>query len=1065
MTTIDREPIAIIGMGCRFPGANNTTEFWQLMRDGVDAITEVPVNRSGLEAFCDLNLALPDAALAGWGGFLAQVDRFDPQFFGISAREAESMDPQQRLLLEVAWEAFEDAGLVPERLAGTPTGVFIGISSHDYSHLVWGDPPDNPYAATGTGNSIAANRISYAFDLVGPSMAIDTACSSSLVAVHLACQSLWAQESNLALAGGVNLLLSPKATVNMAKAGLISPDGRCKAFDADANGYVRSEGAGIVVLKPLAQAQVDGDPIYAVILGTAVNQDGRSNGLTAPNPQALEAVARAAYQRAGVSPGQVQYVEAQGTSTKLGDSMEMKALGAVLIEDRPSGEHCAVGSVKTNIGHPEAAAGIAGLIKVVLAIKHQQIPPNLHFQTPNPHIPFDLLGLRVQKSLDPWLDRSSPRLAGVNSFGFGGTNAHVVVAESPVRISRASIVDRPLHLFTLSAKSKEALQELAHRYRAYLSNHPTAAIADICFTANTGRSHFNHRLAVIATSTEQLSERLQAFIDGQQIDGLASAKVSGWKPPRLEYPDAGMSYQLLPDETGIILPSLRQGRLDWQSMLQSLAELYVRGVPVDWTGFDRDYSRQRVSLPSYPFQRQRYWVEPAAKHPYQNVEKRSPQMAQSPNVNLQREHIEQLSQYLETTGELSEDEMKLLPKLLQLLHQQASISSTQDFLTKPTSVTYPRPELKQDFILPRHTLELNLARIWEETLGVAPIGVRDNFFELGGDSLLATSLVALIQQQLGSNLSLAVLLESPTVEQLASVIVQQPDAMSWSPLVAIQPGGSKRPFFCVPGAGGNAIYFYHLARYLGSDRPFYGLQAWGLDGESEPFTRIEDIAAYYITAIQTVQPQGPYLLGGHCFGYYVVFEMAQQLQKQGYKVALLVSLDAPALVAGNPDNLDIDNAIWVAQLSRTIERLFGKNLKVSYDVLQTLDSDEQVNYLKERLKMVDLLPLKADAKQVRGILRVLKAEYQAGSRYALRKLPRTQMTLFRAGEVAPENVNDMPAKVRQDPAYGWQQIFAERVEVRAVSGNHLTMMVEPHVKDLATQLKICLDRMQVDTNF
>ena len=282
---MDREPIAIIGIGCRFPGAKDPEAFWQLLRDGVDAITEVPANRWDIESFYDPDSAQPDKMNTRWGGFLDQVDQFDPQFFGIAPREAASMDPQQRLLLEVTWEALEDAGQIPERLAGTQTGVFIGTSSHDYSVLIWEGTTD-PYATTGTANCIAANRISYLLDLQGPSLAVDTSCSSSLVAIHLACQSLWSGESTLALAGGVQVMLSPGVTVSFAKAGFMAPDGRCKAFDSRANGYVRSEGAGVVVLKPLSQAKASGDPIYAIIRGCAVNQDGHSNGLTAPNPRA-----------------------------------------------------------------------------------------------------------------------------------------------------------------------------------------------------------------------------------------------------------------------------------------------------------------------------------------------------------------------------------------------------------------------------------------------------------------------------------------------------------------------------------------------------------------------------------------------------------------------------------------------------------------------------------------------------------------------------------------------------------------------------------------------------------
>jgi acyl transferase domain-containing protein len=413
----DGEPIALIGIGCRFPDAPGPAAFWQLLADGRDAITEVPPDRFPVNALLDSDPTAPGTVVARWGGFLTDIDRFDAAFFGISPREASRMDPQQRLMLEMAWEALEDAGQPADRLAGTRTGVFVGISTNDYGRRQFSNPAlIDAYAGTGNALSIAANRISYQFDFLGPSVAIDTACSSSLVAVHMACRSLWNGEATLALAGGVNLILAPDIAINFAKAGVMSPDGRCKTFDASANGYVRGEGAAIVVLKPLSRAVADHDRIYAVILGTAVNNDGRTNGLMAPSRRAQEAVLRDAYARACVSPGSVQYVEAHGTGTLLGDPIEVKALGSVLAADRAPADRCAVGSVKTNIGHLEAAAGVAGLVKVALALKHGAIPPSLHFQTPNPHIPFADLPIRVAQTLTAWPANPHTRIAGVSSI-------------------------------------------------------------------------------------------------------------------------------------------------------------------------------------------------------------------------------------------------------------------------------------------------------------------------------------------------------------------------------------------------------------------------------------------------------------------------------------------------------------------------------------------------------------------------------------------------------------------------------------------------------------------------
>ncbi len=519
------EPIAIIGIGCRFPGAQNPQAFWKTIRDGVDKISEVPESRWDAESFYDPDKSKPGKANTRWGGFLDRIDRFDPQFFGIAPKEAVTMDPQQRLLLEVAWETFEDAGQIPEDLKDTKTGVFIGIGTHDYSIMMWQQPVSEPYATTGTGNCIAANRISYIFDLKGPSLAVDTACSSSLVSVHLACQSIWTGESELALAGGVNMLLLPTIMVGFSKGGFMSSDGRCKSFDASADGYVRGEGAGLVLLKPLSQAQADGDDIYGVILSSAVNQDGLSDGMAAPNPVAQEAVLREAYQRVGIDPSLVDYIEAHGTGTKVGDPIEANALGAVFGEHRQPENNCLIGSVKTNIGHTETAAGIAGIIKVALALKHKQIPPSLHFNTPNGAIAFENLKLQVVTQLTPW-EKDKPLIAGVNSFGFGGTNAHIVMGDYETRRQGVEEIElSSLNLLTISAKSKSALRDLATSYQDFIQE-TEVSLENICTATQTQRSHFNHRLTFIAKSTQQLQKQLTAFVSDKKTAGLRESTVS-----------------------------------------------------------------------------------------------------------------------------------------------------------------------------------------------------------------------------------------------------------------------------------------------------------------------------------------------------------------------------------------------------------------------------------------------------------------------------------------------------------------------------------------------------------
>jgi myxalamid-type polyketide synthase MxaE and MxaD len=553
------EPVAIIGTGCRFPGASGPDELWKLLCDGVDAITEVPPDRWDVDDFYDPDVAAPGKMNTRWGGFLRDVDRFDWEYFGTSRREASAIDPQQRLLLEVTSEALGDAGQVDTALAGSDTGVFVGISTYDYALL---RAPRlrsvDAYWGTGGALSIAANRISYVFDLRGPSIAVDTACSSSLVAVHMACQSLWSGESQLAIAGGVNVILSPITAINFTKAGVMAPDGRCKAFGAGADGYVRGEGAGIVVLKPLERALADRDAIRAVILGGAVGQDGRTNGLMAPNRLSQEAVLRAAYRHSGVAPGDVDYVEAHGTGTSLGDLMEAQALGSALGHGRPPDRPCVVGALKSNIGHLEAAAGVAGLIKTALMLEHRQIPPSLHVDNPNPRIDFERLRLRVARANEPWPRREGRARAGVSSFGFGGTNAHLVLEEAPPSISNR---DRaPSHpgraaLLPVSARSHEALRQAAERLLDVLASGDADApdLDEIAYTASVRRSHHRHRLALVATDRDRAADQVRAFLAGEPHAGTASGDAGVRRRQRLVFVCSGQGPRWWPLD-----PALRE---------------------------------------------------------------------------------------------------------------------------------------------------------------------------------------------------------------------------------------------------------------------------------------------------------------------------------------------------------------------------------------------------------------------------------------------------------------------------------------------------------------------------
>ena len=560
-----RDPIAIVGMACRFPGgANHPEAFWRILRDGVDATSEVPPDRWDSGALHDPDPDAPGKMYTCRSGFLKghDVDRFDAAFFRISPREARGLDPQQRLLLELTWEALEDAGQPPDRLTGSRTGVYVGIATTDYTQLGLADlESTDPYIATGTAINIAAGRLSFILGLRGPTMALDTACSSSLVGVHLACQSLRAEESDLALVCGVNLILTPLINVIYSRMRALAPDGRCKAFDAAADGMVRGEGGAVVVLKRHRDALRDGDNVLALIRGSAVNHDGRSSGLTVPNGAAQREVLRAALASAGVAPAEVRFVETHGTGTTLGDPIEANALVAEMGAGRAEDAPLILGSAKANVGHLEAAAGLVGLIKVVLSLQHGEIPPQIHFRTLNPEImpsPFPLL---VPTEVLPWPEGAGPRIAGVSSFGASGTNAHLVIegvagrlAALPTALPTApptatlteagapfEATSAEAWILPLSAGSPEALRELGRSYQLLLTERPELPLADLCYSASVRRAHLERRLAVVGRSREELAEALQAFLQGEIHPHFFAGVAQPGRVPRLAFVFSGHS--------------------------------------------------------------------------------------------------------------------------------------------------------------------------------------------------------------------------------------------------------------------------------------------------------------------------------------------------------------------------------------------------------------------------------------------------------------------------------------------------------------------------------------------
>lgn len=827
---IDNESVAIIGVGGRLPNSNGLIDFWDKIKDNKDLISEVPLDRwDWKEYYGDPRKEL-NKTKAKWGGFIDDIDKFDPLFFSISPKEATLMDPQQRITLETVYAALEDSGMSRDRIKGTSTGVFIGASSHDYSCMVNNQKKLSGQAqsTTGSAHSILANRISYLLDIHGPSEPIDTACSSSLIAIHRAVENIRNGNCDMAIAGGVNAILTPDVTLSFSQTGMLSEDGRCKTFDQKANGYVRGEGVGIIILKGLKQAEIDGDQIYAVVRGTSENHGGKANTMTSPNPIAQKKLLLNAYRKAKVDPRDVSYIEAHGTGTPLGDPIEMEALKSAfkalykdhnLVEENDP--HCAIGSVKTNIGHLEAAAGIAGVLKVVFAMKHKILPGNPNLKEVNEFLKLDGSPFFLLTKTIPWeTNNDKPRIAGISSFGFGGSNAHVILEEYHKEPEAIFETNDPA-IIVLSAKNKERLVDQVKNLKAFILSHSFEEheFRNIAYTLQKGRDAMEERFAVVAQNISELVSNLDAFINEERGDFFHGNILSN-------------------NSSFLLKGGAGKAFIDYaieNKEIVSLGQLWVNGVSIDWDLLYTHQKPMKISLPTYPFARERYWISEEKNTPSDMITKNI-----SGNVEVPETIIDQ--------------------------------KSTKQVI---------RQVLSETLSIPVEKIEDNIA-----------------FQSLGLDSILIHGMLQTLKSE-NIQVSASDILTHNTIEELTNHLQDQfrvnfikEKGRMPTHVELLKKGNKSKPIFLIPGSPGMSSPYSDLAEFIDSNHTVYGLNWKGVMQGEMPFTTMEEIVQHNIDLIETISKGEAIQLVGHSYGGLIVYEMLKYYAEKQQEVSNVILIDS-----------------------------------------------------------------------------------------------------------------------------------------------------------------------------
>lgn len=927
MAQAQQEPIAVIGMSGIFPNSSNLRDFWLHLTNKDDMIREIPADRFDWKEIYGDALREPGKTNSKWGAFISGVDHFDPDFFNISPREARLMDPQQRLFLKTVWHTIEDAGYAPSQISGTRTSLFVGVAGHDYASLIDQSGVEvDGQVATGNTHSVLANRVSYLLNLRGPSEPIDTACSSSLVAVHRAVRSIQMGESDLAIAGGVNLLLTPTGFLAFGKSGMLSNDGRCKTFDESADGYVRGEGVGAILLKPLSTAQADGDHIYGLIRGSAVNHGGKAQSLTAPHSGAQAEVIKAALEQANVTADTLSYIEVHGTGTPLGDPVEINGLKQVF--PASTGAQCGLGTVKTNIGHLETAAGIAGLIKLLLSLHHKTLPGLVNFTELNHHIQLADSPFYLVKQTQPWEQhqdsqgREIPRRAGVSSFGFGGVNAHVVVEEwaNP----QDQVTTEQPQLVVLSAQNEHRLQDYVDSMVDFLEQtieDNRLRLEDISYTLQVGREEMNYRLAVIAQNCHELLEIWQRFRQGESPDNCWSGEVDN---------HSQLVQMLNADE------SHRQylNQLIREKQLARIATLWTSGFKIDWSVLNQ--RNQRISLPTYPFAKERYWIkttELAKQLPSHEKARSGTQLeitAQTTPTVSSPSVITSPGSSPRSTS--SEQDARLQPVHVNGNSNRAHRALASDNIVEATQRTSSPIETPPQVGLTLADVRQAVLQVLAEFLSLNPADIKDEqeLVYYGVDSIAGLRIMQRIQDIFGDDVPMMVIVEEPTLARLTKYLFenhgknrlgttrdlsQQQNIIDRSvntfslnhhtkvessstvkppprsPLIPFQPKGNTEWLVGVHSITGETSWLMPLALSRGNQHPSYGLEAPCFEQLGQQAETLESLARFYGQELINACGEQEVSLVGHGFGAVLAFEIASHLIEQAHPVTRLYMLN------------------------------------------------------------------------------------------------------------------------------------------------------------------------------